>query len=394
MPLPARQSAAAAGLASPSPAVAGVTARSVVVPITGSRADQPVGLVANVIELSKPRITRLVALTSGVGFVLSAATFAGLTNQLNNSQIGASTQLGANPWHAALTLDVGLSALGCIVGTVLAAGGANALNQWWERARDAKMPRTCGRPLPTGRISVGAALVAGLVMSLLGVGVLALLSGLAAALVALATILIYVLLYTPSKPLTPINTLIGAVPGALPPLIGWCAAHAAISHGATNNSAASTWHAALTGEASLGGWSLFALMFIWQLPHFMAIAWMYKDDYAAGGHRMLPWYDPTGRWTGVTIALTGLGLVPATLLPWLALRGSDVGTPTVLGWPYFAVAIVSGTAFAVLCLRLMVQALRVGLQRTTARTVFLASIVHLPLLLLAMVAEVLVRSLI
>jgi protoheme IX farnesyltransferase len=358
-------------------------AAPIVVAATAAPATPATGTLATIIELSKPRITRLVALTSGVGFVVAAASSA-------VAQGGSVSAL-----RSMLSPALALAALGCLVGTVLAAGGANALNQWWERARDAKMPRTCGRPLPTGRLTDRTALTAGLAMSVAGTLTLVLLSGPAAAFVAFATIAIYVLLYTPSKPLTPINTLIGAVPGALPPLIGWAAAITALAPVGT------PWHAGLIGPMAWGGWTLFALMFVWQLPHFLAIAWMYKDDYAAGGHKMLPWYDPTGRWTGVTIATTGLTLVPATLLPWRAL-GAATDTP-VLGTPYLVVATLSGLAFAFLCVRLLARALHrpqasttatptPTLPRDAARAVFLASIAHLPLILLAMVAEVFLRA--
>jgi heme o synthase len=302
-------------------------------------------LFALLVELSKPRITRLVTMTAGVGFVLAV--------------VG----------HGIDLLAMAICAIGCLAGTALSSAGANALNQWMEKSRDGLMPRTRLRPLPTGRMTPRAALIAGLVFSLLGVVMLAVLCGPAAALVSLTTILVYVLLYTPTKPITPMNTLIGAIPGALPPLIGWCAA-ASLVGGAG-------WYASLLDPA---GWTLFALMFVWQLPHFLAIAWMYKDDYAAGGHRMLSWYDPTGRYTGLVIVGTAITLIPATLLPVYAMPG-------VLGWPYAIIAAVSGGVYVALCLRLLG-----GMQRPRARAVFFASIIHLPVLLLAMTAEAGVRA--
>ncbi len=299
-----------------------------------------------VVELTKPRITRLVTITAGVGFVLSA--------------IGQTWE-----WS-----DLAIRALGCIVGTALSASGANALNQWWERDRDAVMPRTCARPIPTRRLSTGAALAWGLGFSALGVGTL-LLIGLAPALVSLLTILIYVLLYTPLKPVTTMNTIIGAVPGALPPLIGWSAA-------ASGNHLREP-----TGLSSLldaGGWSLFVLMFVWQIPHFLAIAWMYRDDYAKGGYRMLANVDPTGAMTARTILIWSLCLIPATLAPALVLREQLSGVSAVA-------AAISGVLFTGLCARLVHSR-----ERRDARRVFFASIAHLPLLLLVMVGDAVVLA--
>src|SRR5690606_33660282 len=195
------------------------------------------------VETTKPRITRLVVITAGVGFALGA--------------LGQSWTPGG----------LVLAAAACILGTGLSAAGANALNQWWERDRDARMQRTARRPIPSGRLSPQAVLWAAVAMSVVGPLTLLLNVGAPAAALALATILIYVLLYTPSKPLTPLSTIIGAVPGALPPVIGWAAARP-------------EW-AAL---AAPGAWSLFLIMFVWQVPHFIAIAWMHREDYARGGY--------------------------------------------------------------------------------------------------------------
>lgn len=295
------------------------------------------------IELTKPRITRLVTITSAVGFVMAA--------------------LG-RPWTAA---GLALAAIGCLVGTALSAAGANALNQLIERHRDARMPRTMTRPLPTGRISPGAALRAGVALCALGVGVLWIINGPAPALVSLATILLYLFLYTPLKPVTPWATLVGSVPGALPPLIGWTAAASAF--GVADGFAAMT---------QLGGWSLVALMVIWQIPHFLAIAWMYREDYARGGYAILPLMDPTGRRTAATILLTSAILLPATLAPGLVMADR-------LSAVYLAIAVLTGLAFlatAVILFR--------NITRANARTVFVASIMHLPLLLVAMVADALI----
>ncbi len=304
---------------------------------------------AAVVELTKPRITRLVTVTAAVGFVMAALS---------------------RVWDVS---DLLWTATGCVLGTVLSASGANALNMWWERRRDAIMPRTARRPLPEGRISPHGAFLAGVVLSLVGVLTLLLLAGPAAAVVSAVTIAWYVLLYTPLKPLTPLNTLVGAVPGALPPLIGWTAT--APVFGLDNLGG-------LTSLVEPGGWCLFLLMFVWQIPHFLAIAWMYRNDYAAGGYRMMPIVDPTGRATATTILVWSFALLAVTVAPALILHDR-------LGWIYGAVAGASGVAFTLLCIRLV----RIR-SRANARAVFIASILHLPLLLITMVADALLTRLV
>lgn len=304
---------------------------------------QPGSLFSAVCELTKPRITRLVTITTGVGFVLSAI---------------------AQSWQMT---DLSLRALGCIVGTAFSASGANALNQWWEQDRDAVMPRTCARPIPTHRVSTRAAFGWGMLFSVLGVGIL-LCVGLAPALISFATILIYVLLYTPLKPITTLNTIVGAVPGALPPLIGWASA-------ATGNHLRDPSGSGMSSLTDLGGWSLFALMFVWQIPHFLAIAWMYRDDYAKGGYRMLANVDPTGAITARMILLWSFCLIPATLAPALVMHDRLSAVSAVA-------AVLTGIAFTALCLTLARTR-----ERRDARRVFFASIAHLPILLLVMVAD-------
>jgi protoheme IX farnesyltransferase len=308
-----------------------------------SRADL-LSTLAAINELSKPRITRLVTITAAVGFAL-----------------GALGQSWALP-------DLALRALACILGTALSSAGASALNMWWERDRDARMERTAHRPIPSGRISRRLALAAGLAFSCLGVLTL-LVIGIAPALVSLLTILTYVLVYTPLKPVTRLNTIVGAVPGALPPVIGWTAASTGnhLTHG-------------LESLLSPAAWALFILMFVWQIPHFLAIAWMYRDDYARGGYRMLPLTDPHGRLTFATILAWSIALVPATIAPVMLLGGR-------LGVVSLVAAIVSGFAFVALCARLYRTH-----QRSHARAVFLSSIIHLPLLLMVMVADALLRA--
>lgn len=303
------------------------------------------------LELTKPRITRLVTLTSAGGFLLAPL---------------------APGWSAAALATV---AAGALVGTALSAAGANTLNQHAERRRDALMPRTAGRPLPTGRVAPTEALSLGIALCAAGLVTLWICCGPAPALVSLATILSYVFCYTPLKPITPWAALVGAVPGALPPLIGWCAAAAVPARTAGLDPLP------FAGLADAGGWSLVALMVVWQLPHVLALSWMYRDDYARGGHRVLPAIEAEPRLTSYCVALTSLLLIPATLLPAWAI-------PDRLGPAYITVAALSGVAFAAVALRL--TAVRT---RDAARAVFFGSIIHLPLLLLAMLAEVVVRAL-
>ncbi len=298
------------------------------------------GLVGALIEATKPRITRLVTITSGVGFAMAGV---------------------ARSWQIDELLVRGGA---CMIGTALSAAGANALNQWVERDRDALMMRTCGRPLPTRRVSPPSVLLAGLLLSVAGVGLLAAGCGPVPALLSLACIVVYVLAYTPMKPLTPWATHVGTIPGALPPLIGWTAASAA------------------GGLASLrepGGWSLFVLMTVWQMPHFLAIAWMFRDDYARGGYRVLPVLPDGENRTARSIAMWSVLLLPATLLPAWAMG------PTV-GVPYIVIASVGAAAMLALAWRLIRER-----TRGAARKLFFASIIQLPVLLLALVAEALVR---
>jgi heme o synthase len=292
---------------------------------------------------TKPGITRQVTLTSAVGFVMAAAARA-----------------DAWTWGQLTLLGVAT-----IVGTALSAAGANALNQWMERHRDAAMPRTTNRPLPAGQVSAGGVLAFGAMLCAAGLAVLWGVTGIAPMLVSLACIVSYLVFYTPMKVTTPLATFVGAIPGALPPMIGAAAA------------------SGLTGLAALrepAGLVLFTLMFIWQIPHFLAIAWMYKDDYAQGGYAVLPVVDPQGATTAWTVALWTLALIPATLLPATNLQG-------VVGLPYAIIALVSGLAFGYLALRLILER-----TRERARVVFFASIAHLPLLLLAMTVEATLRT--
>jgi heme o synthase len=238
-----------------------------------------------------------------------------------------------------------------LTGTALSAAGAAALNQWWERAHDARMKRTRDRPLPGGRMAAGDALAAGLVLSLSGVLCLALFTNPLAAGLAAATIIFYILVYTPLKRVTSLNTIIGAVPGALPPLIGWTAAR---------------------GTINAEGLTLFAILFLWQMPHFLAIAWLYRGDYAQAGFKMLSEGDDNGVVTGRQAVIYALALLAVSLLPSVFFGYSAV---------YFYGALMLGAGFASVAVNFAVS----GGSVAAARWLFLASIAYLPLLLGLMV---------
>ncbi|MBI5367904.1 MAG: protoheme IX farnesyltransferase [Planctomycetes bacterium] len=233
-----------------------------------------------------------------------------------------------------------------LLGTALGAGGANALNMYLERDADARMQRTRRRPLPAGRLAPAAALAFGLALCVGGDLYLAATVNTLTALLCLASQASYLLAYTPLKRRTTLNTVIGAVPGAIPALMGWSAA---------------------TGDLPRGAWCLFAILVLWQLPHFLAIAWRYRADYARGGFAMLPIVDPDGAMTGRQVLLQSQALLLASLAP--ALIG-------LAGPSYFAGALALGVGF--LGFGLAFALLR---SEARARRLFLASIVYLPALL-------------
>lgn len=279
-------------------------------------------MVRDFLELSKARLTAMVLVTTAVGYLL------------------------AIPRVDAVVLAA------TVAGTALTAFGANALNQYRERDTDALMHRTRLRPLPAGRLCPATALLYGVGVSVFGAFVLLAFSGPLPALLAVITILLYVLVYTPLKRRSTLNTLVGAVCGAIPPMIGWSAA---------------------TGGLELGAWLLFALLFVWQMPHFLALAWLYREDYARGGLRMLPVNDPQGRLTFPVTVIFALLHLPLGLL--VTLSG--------VAGPWFALgSLVLGAAWVWLGLRLY----RSQSDRD-ARRVFYASLVYLPLALLMMVAD-------
>ncbi len=272
------------------------------------------------IELTKPRITWLILMSTGIGY------FFGL------------------PSHAWRTINWFLL-LHTILGTGLIASGTAALNQWYERAADRKMRRTASRPLPSGRLTAGRALAFGIVLSVAGFVELCLGVNLLSGLIGAFTLASYLFLYTPMKQRTWWSTTVGAIPGAMPPMIGYAAAAGAI-----------------TRES----WVLFAILFLWQFPHFYSIAWMYKEDYARAGIRMLPVVDPDCRSTARQIVLYGIALIPVSLVP---------GMLGMTGRIYFIGALILGLLY-------LYSGVRVALERTLvrARAVLLTSVLYLPLI--------------
>jgi heme o synthase len=288
------------------------------IPIARARSTR----LADYVALAKPRLNGLVVASSAAGYYLGAPS------------------------------AVDLSAMAtAVAGTALVAGGAAVLNQVYERDTDALMRRTRLRPLPDGRVAAGEAAIYGIALATSGVALLAMRANVTSALLALVTLVIYLALYTPLKRRSAIATLVGAVPGALPPLIGWTASH---------------------GTVSAGGASLFAIVFLWQIPHFMAIAWLYRDDYGKAGFPMLPVVEPEGRRTGFQALVYALTLVPVSLAPAL------VGVTTT----------AYGLAALLLSIGLLALAARFAASRTDreARWLFFASIIYLPLVWVVMIA--------
>ena len=277
---------------------------------------------ADYFELTKPGVTFMVIITTLVGFYLGSFSI---------------------DWvKLAFTL----------LGTALVAGGTSALNQLVEAENDARMKRTANRPLPTGRLSKRNAMffaisisVAGILLLFLGVNALT-------GILATATLVSYVFIYTPMKQKSSLSTLVGAVPGALPPAGGWVAAR---------------------GELGLEAWVLFLILFFWQLPHFLAIAWLYREDYARGGMPVLPVLDQSGEITSRYIIANTLALISISLMPTLL---------GITGSAYFFGALVLGIGF-------LAAGIHVSMRRThrSARKLLLASIVYLPLLLALMSAD-------
>ena len=235
------------------------------------------------------------------------------------------------------------------LGTLLVGSGAGTINMYIERQYDALMKRTEHRPIPGGRISPAEALVFGVCLSLSGTAELLLFTSPLAAFLAVATLVTYLFLYTPLKRLTPFATIVGGIPGALPPLIGW---------------------AAVRGELGLGAWSLFAILFFWQMPHFLSLAWMYKHDYARGGYKLLTVLDRDGVVTSRQILVYTLALMPAALLP------TYVGLTNVV---YFSFAFLLTLVFLWFAIALMRSR-----SNAAAHRLFYYSLVYLPALIVLM----------
>ncbi|MGP1310611.1 MAG: heme o synthase [Phycisphaerales bacterium] len=318
----------------------------------GGRESRAAVLMRDLAELTKPRITKLVVVTTMVGFAMGAMVFG----------------QGGIAGRSAGTLAA--LAIATALGTALCSSGAAALNEWLERVRDAAMRRTANRPIPAGRLSASTGLLVGLACSALGLVILAAFANWASALVALATIVSYVVIYTPLKPVTPLAAIVGAAPGAVPPLIGWAGA----------------WQGGAFGLDHPGGWSIVAIMTVWQIPHFLALAWKYREDYALGGHRVLPVVDPSGASTAFTTVVWSAALIPVSLAAVLAMRWR--GGEGLLGWPYAVAAVLLGGV-------MLAGAIRFAVRRDdrSAALLFFGSIAYLPLLLIAMVGDALAAAL-
>jgi protoheme IX farnesyltransferase len=292
-----------------------VKTETVALPVTRSRA-------ADFVALTKPRLNFLVVASSLAGYVMG----------------------GGDLTNAAPVVFT-------VAGTALVAGGASAFNQVMERDTDSLMRRTRLRPLPDGRLQVAESLMFAAVMSLTGLVILGAGVNVLSALVALTTLVTYGAIYTPLKRRSSFATVVGAVPGALPPVIGWAAAQNSLSQGA---------------------WVLFAILFLWQLPHFLAIAWIYREDYARAGFPMLPVIEPDGRSTGRQATIYCAALLPVSLLPTL------IG---LTGTVYF----LSALGLTLLFLGLTIRFARTR-EIPDARRLFFASIMYLPILWILMIA--------
>lgn len=275
------------------------------------------------IELTKPRILTMVLVTTALGYVLGG--------------------LGVHSLSGLFFV---------LLGAGMTCGGAAALNHYLERDVDRQMKRTRNRPIPSGSVSPNHALLWGEYLVLGGVMLLMWQVNLLTAFLALLTAFLYALVYTPMKRLTWLNTFVGAIPGALPPMGGWAAA---------------------TGQLEAGAWALFAILFIWQIPHFYSIAWIFKDDYKQAGFKMLPSVDPSGTNTMAQTLLFAFALIPASLTPmWIGLSG----------WVYGLGAVILGVAMLAACIGF-------ARHRTIgeARRVLRASVIYLPLLFVLIIVD-------
>ena len=279
--------------------------------------------VAAFVELTKPRIAFMLLLTSAAGFYLGN--------------------------RGAFDLVLFTNAM---IGIVLLAFGVATLNQWLERRTDVLMDRTANRPLPTGKVTPTEALVFGSILCLSAEVYLYFLVNPLTAVLGISVIVGYVLLYTPLKTRTSASTAIGAIPGAMPPLMGWTSS---------------------ANEITLGAWALFAFLFLWQFPHFLAIAWMYKEQYAKAGILMLPVVEPSGRITARQIVLFSIMMVPVSLAPFFL---------GFAGWVFLTAAMMLGVWF-------LVESVRTARAKTPemARRLLLVSVLYLPILFAILVLD-------
>jgi protoheme IX farnesyltransferase len=287
--------------------------------------DHARGRLVDFYELTKPRMNMLVVITTMVGFYMAS--------------------LQRVEW---------LLLINTLLGTALCAASASVFNQYVEREYDALMPRTRNRPLAAGRLGLSESMVFGLLLGLIGVVLLALSVNLLTAFLGLFTMLSYVFIYTPMKRHSTLNTVVGAVPGAIPPMMGWTA---------------------VTNEVSIEAAALFGILFLWQMPHFLAIAIMYRKDYEAGGFKMLPSADPTLAMTSRMIILYTIALIAVSVLP-------AVLNPALFGRAYAVVAVLLGLAFLGFGVNCAIRKTRLD-----ARRLFFASIIYLPLVLGAMMLD-------
>ena len=284
------------------------------------------GVLAGYWALTKPDINLLIGITVFAGFCLGRPT-------------------------ASSRFPIGLL-INSLLGTMLVAGGSGALNQYIERHFDTQMRRTARRPLAAGKVEPQHALCFGILLSGIGALYLAFLVNMLASLIAIATLICYLVLYTPLKRKTPLCTLVGALPGATPPLIGWAAA---------------------SGGLSSGAWILYAMLFLWQFPHFMAIAWMYRDDYDRAGYQVLPRGEGASRFMAWQSLLPLVLLIPLTLIPTL------IG---YAGLTYAVAALFLNSGFLYWAVRLILEK-----SNFVARRLLTASIIYLPIIFLIMLLD-------
>jgi protoheme IX farnesyltransferase len=305
-----------------------ITAAPEIAAVAAVKQERRASLFSAYSQLSKARLSTMVLITTAVGYMLAPWV---------NAETGG--------WRGLLWT---------IVGTGFLAAAASAFNQVMEIERDGMMDRTKKRPLPSGRISLLHGFLFGFVCMVIGAGVLVEMTTPLTAGLGLFTVVLYALVYTPLKSRTSLNTIVGAVVGAIPPMMGWAAAEGGMS---------------LSG----GAWLMGCILFIWQIPHFLALAWLYRGDYVKGGYRMLPVIDPSGRLTCRLIVVYSMALLP--LGPAAMIMG-------ITGWVSAVFSVVLGAVMVAAALNLSKNK-----TRDNARKVFLLSVVYLPLLMLMMVMD-------